>query len=203
MHQRHVRLLVSRGLRLLHQVVEQDEQLVAVGRADEEVEGRLFRVAEHMREGSGHEGNAIRRDPATQGLGVTGAPTHEHDRPGLDVLGIELFGLRHVVAVVVPEQLDRAAVDTAKPVQPGVVVADRLGVHRADVRGRTRQIEDRADRDRGVRFIDRIAASAGGEKRQGENRDEGETSHGEGLLEGCRATRVWRLSNRRIISPAT
>ena len=140
---------------------------VAVAGADEEVVGGLGRVGDPGVVGGRHVDDLVGVHHLLERVGVAGAPALDQEDPLVLVGLVEVYRVRDLVGVVVCGDLDRPAVHAAV----GVDVRDRVlhgdRVVRADVGGRSRDVEDAADLDRVGR---RRRASAETENRRGNRR---------------------------------
>jgi hypothetical protein len=132
--------------RVLGDPVERHPHLVGVGGPDDEVVRRLLRVHQRLGVRARHERHLVGRDAASEGLRVTGAPALDGDDALALQARVQPLRHRHVVLVVLGDQLDLRTV--ALLVVELDEALDAVGVGRADVRGRAREVEDPADLDR-------------------------------------------------------
>ena len=147
---------------------QRDAELVAVAGGDQEVVGRLSRVAQDVRERRRTEGDLVFGDAQPERFRVPRPPPHERHHTLGHKLAVQLLGAVHLVGVVLVDQLDRPPFDPALCVHPVDVTSHAVGVVGADVRGGSGEVEDRADFDGVVgSSVPPVAAAGCGEGEEG------------------------------------
>ena len=150
---------------ILHNPVDNDQKLIAISRAREEIVGCFLWIAEHVRIGRRHERYLIVGDAAAECFRVSRAPAHESHDAFADELAVELLGAVDPITVILVQQLERAAVDAAFAVDPADIVTDAVGIARPHIRSGPGEREDGADED-GIVLLRASATSARHAKRE-------------------------------------